>query len=91
MDSSTRKTSSAAWWTLPETPDLSTSTANNQPLHKMKTAVTFNSTTYAITSPEIARAMIFAGNPYGHNRAKLFGSRDAAVSFARSLNLNPVK
>lgn len=57
----------------------------------MKIAITFNSTTYAITSPDIARAMLFAGNPYGHNRARLFRGRDAAVAFARSLNLNPIE
>lgn len=57
----------------------------------MKIAVTFNATTYAITSPDIARAMVFVGNPYGHNRAKLFSGLDDALSFVRSLNLNPVK
>jgi hypothetical protein len=34
--------------------------------------------TFAITSPEIAKAMLFMGNPYGFNRAKEFPSSSVA-------------
>lgn len=47
--------------------------------------------TFAITSSEVARAMIFQGNPYGHNRAKGFKSEIAARSAMLSLGFTEVK
>jgi hypothetical protein len=37
-----------------------------------------NLKTFAITSNDVARAMIFNGNPYNHNRAKGYESATAA-------------
>jgi hypothetical protein len=39
-----------------------------------------NLKTFAITSDDVARAMIFNGNPYNHNRAKGYKTAAAARS-----------
>lgn len=46
--------------------------------------------TFAITSANVARAMIFQGNPYGHNRAKGFKSETAARSAMLALGYKEV-
>tara|TARA_R110000868_G_scaffold277047_1_gene536907 strand:- start:505 stop:708 length:204 start_codon:yes stop_codon:yes gene_type:complete len=49
--------------------------------HKRQAAVAYNTTekTYCITSEEIAQAMLFMGNQYGFNRAKVFPQKEVAT------------
>ena len=57
----------------------------------MNTA-TFNTNlkTFAITSDDVARAMIFTGNPYNHNSAKGYKSEAAARSAMLALGYKEV-
>ena len=54
---------------------------------------TYNSAskTFALTSADVARAMIFQGNPYGHNRGKGFKTESAARSAMLALGFKEVK
>ena len=47
--------------------------------------------TFSLTSSDVARAMIFQGNPYGHNRGKGFKTEAAARSAMLALGFKEIK
>ena len=47
--------------------------------------------TFAITQPDVGRAMLFQGNPYGHNRGKNFKSAAEARQKLADLGFKEIR